>query len=219
LSETTLHTVEKVRRLSYSKELLLIHHDASSSEGSQRKTSEAGHRLRVPLSACVMKGDRVRLNCTSAWVLCQNGEARIARPYVAREVLEIGHMSLDLLVKEVTEEEWLGCQALAHLHYRGKAPNGRTARFIVRSFHPLYPLVVGYIALATLFYMNKARAAILDAPFEATGFLAGEAVTQDAEDLSTRSGAGDANHQERAAPILEVAEARASQQATDSTDR
>jgi ABC-type ATPase with predicted acetyltransferase domain len=37
----------------------------------------------------------------------------------------------------------------------------------VRSFHPIYPVVVAYVELATPFYMNKARTRLFDAPFRA----------------------------------------------------
>ena len=36
---------------------------------------------------------------------------------------------------------------------------------IVRTFHPKYPKILGYIELATPFFMNKPRSYILDAPF------------------------------------------------------
>lgn len=121
----------------------------------------------VPLSACVDKGNTVRLEGSNAWVVCKNGEAQILRPYMAEERITIGSLKLEVLIKEITEEEErVAYVSLAGFHYRGHVTYGRTARLIVRTFHPLYPKVIGYIELATPFYMNKARAIVLDAPFE-----------------------------------------------------
>jgi ABC-type lipoprotein export system ATPase subunit/GNAT superfamily N-acetyltransferase len=79
-------------------------------------------------------------------------------------------MTLDLLIKEITEaDEFAGYLGLTRHHYRGKAVASRTARLVVRSFDPSYPKVLGYVELATPFFMNKARAAVFDAPFRAHG--------------------------------------------------
>ena len=82
------------------------------------------------------------------------------------EGINLGGVQVEVLVKEVTErDEHIGYQALADYHYRGKAIHGRTARLIVRTFHPKYPKVLGYIELATPFFMNKPRSRVMDAPF------------------------------------------------------
>jgi GNAT superfamily N-acetyltransferase len=126
--------------------------------------------LEVPRSACVSKGDLVKHEQDGAWVECSNGLARILPSYAAREELVAGNLILEFAIKEITDaEEFAAYQALSEFHYRERALHGRTARLIVRNFHPIYPKVVGYIELATPFYMNKARAAILDAPFAADG--------------------------------------------------
>ncbi len=134
----------------------------------KRLRLEPGARyLTVPLSACLSTGDKVRLSENSAWVLCKNGETRILPPYLVEDTIAIGGLVLHVLMKEVTErEEHAAYASLANLHYRGHAIRGRTARLIVRTFHPLYPKVIGYVELATPFYMNKARSELLDAPFE-----------------------------------------------------
>ena len=78
----------------------------------------------------------------------------------------MGSLDLELVFKEITEaEEFEAYGALTRFHYRGHQLFGRTARLVVRSFHPIYPKVIGYIELTTPFYMNKARATLLDAPF------------------------------------------------------
>jgi ABC-type ATPase with predicted acetyltransferase domain len=120
----------------------------------------------LPRSACVSTGDTLLRSPDHLTVECQNGCATLVPSYGAREVLEVGNLRLDILIKEITaEDEFTAYQALADLHYRGKALHGRTAKLIARCFHPMYPAVVGYIELATPFYMNKARSMVLNAPF------------------------------------------------------
>lgn len=124
-------------------------------------------KLTLPRSACVSTGDSVEIVDGNAWVACKNGKIQILPTYVAHEHLSVGGMNLEFVVKEITEqEEFLAYQALAQFHYRGHILCGRTARLVIRNFHPMYPKVVGYIELATPFYMNKARATILNAPFQ-----------------------------------------------------
>lgn len=126
--------------------------------------------LNVPLSACVGQGDTVQLSDSDAWVVCNNGLCQILPVFIARDELCLGDSKIELLVKEITEsEEYEAVQSLANYHYRDSKLHGRTARIIARTFHPLYPQVLGYIELATPFYMNKARAKILDAPFSCNG--------------------------------------------------
>jgi len=134
----------------------------------KRLTLQPGPRwLTVPLSACVSTGDRVRLTDEEAWVICQNGQAQILQPYAARETLSLGGLQVEALVKQITEpEEHEAYKSLAEYHYRDSVIHGRTARLIARAFHPLFPQVLGYVELATPFYMNKARANILNAHFE-----------------------------------------------------
>lgn len=126
--------------------------------------------LSVPRSACVSTGDRVRLTNNTAWVICQNGEAQISPPFVAYTMLSIGGLQTEVVIKEITEpEEHEACESLAEFHYRGRSLHGRSARLIARSFHPAFPKVLGFIELATPFYMNKARAKVLNAPFSLDG--------------------------------------------------
>lgn len=124
----------------------------------------------LPLSACVSKGDTVRIQGGDAWVICKNGESKFLRPYFEWETIELGSLKLEIAVKEITEEEeYDAYKSLAEFHYRGHAIHGRTSRLILRTFHPAYPQVIGYIELATPFYMNKARAAVLNSPFVYNG--------------------------------------------------
>ncbi len=122
--------------------------------------------LDVPLSACVTRGDDLRIRSGDVWVIGKNGDCKILQPYIVPDVVNLGGVQLEVLVKEVTDnEEHVGYQALADYHYRGKVIHGRTARLIVRTFHPKYPRVLGYIELATPFFMNKPRSRVMDAPF------------------------------------------------------
>ena len=122
--------------------------------------------LDVPLSACVKEGDQLRFESGDVWVIGKNGDCKILQPYVVPDIVNLGGVQVEVLVKEVTEhEEHVGYKALAEYHYRGKSIHGRTARLIVRTFHPKYPKVLGYIELATPFFMNKPRSSVMDAPF------------------------------------------------------
>jgi len=129
----------------------------------------------IPLSACVGEGDRVRLTDEDGMVVCRNGESRFLQPYLEFEALSLGGLNLSVAIKEITEKtEFDAYASLADFHYRGHAIHGRTARLIVRTFHPAYPQVIGYVELATPFYMNKARARVFDAPFESDGIKWGQ---------------------------------------------
>jgi excisionase family DNA binding protein len=123
--------------------------------------------LLLPRSACIAKGDQVELTESAAWVVCRNGKAQIFPIYEALEVLQVGGLELQFIIKEITEpEELLAYQALTEFHYRSRTLFGRTATLVVRNFHPIYPKIIGYIEIATSFYMNTARKAILNAPFQ-----------------------------------------------------
>ena len=122
--------------------------------------------LDVPLSACLTRGDQVAIGSGDAWVICKNGNCKILQPYVVPDSIDIAGIPAEILVKEITEErEHTSYQALADYHYRGKVIHGRTARLIARTFNPEFPPILGYIELATPFFMNKPRARILDASF------------------------------------------------------
>lgn len=124
--------------------------------------------LNVPLSACLSSGDRIRIKDSNAWVLCKNGKAKFLEPYSSRERLKVGTQPFDIIIKEITEiDEYKAYLHLAEFHYRGHIIHGRTAKLIMRAFHPVYPKVLGYIELATPFFMNKARANILNSTFNA----------------------------------------------------
>lgn len=124
--------------------------------------------LLLPRSACIGKGNQVELSENAAWVICKNGKAQIFPVYESLELLQVGGLELQFVIKEITEPEELSAyQALTEFHYRSRTLFGRTATLVVRNFHPIYPKIIGYIEIATSFYMNTARKAILDAPFQA----------------------------------------------------
>ncbi len=140
--------------------------------GHLKELSLAGkpQTLLLSRSACVSEGDSVCMGKDGAWVACVNGEVQILPIYWAKESLAVGNLHLEFVIKEITEtDEFAAYRALTEFHYRGHTLFGRTAKLIVRNFHPSYPQVIGYVELATPFYMNKARAAILNAPFQANG--------------------------------------------------
>ena len=121
----------------------------------------------IPLSACVTKGDTVRFHGGDAWVVGKNGDSQFLQQYVAVDKIRLGGQFREVVVKEITEAyEHKAYQSLADYHYRGKSIHGRTARLIVRAFSPEYPSVLGYVELATPFFMNKPRSLVLDTSFQ-----------------------------------------------------
>ena len=137
----------------------------------KRVKLEPGPRwLELPKSACINVGNDVRIDGNFVSVLCDNGACRVSPGYVAPVRFNLGGLRLEALIKEITDaEEQEAYEQLAELHYRSHAVYGRTARLIVRTFDPAYPMVIGFIELATPFFMNKPRAKVLDAPFELDG--------------------------------------------------
>lgn len=126
--------------------------------------------LDVPRSACLSKGDRVLQGGHKSWVPCDNGICQVLPSYASPVTLTLGGLRLDILIKEITDaDEHASYEHLANLHYRGQTVHGRTARLVARTLDPLYPKVIGFIELATPFFMNKPRARILDAHFELDG--------------------------------------------------
>jgi len=126
-----------------------------------------GSKLLVSRSACVGPGAMVIQDGSSAWVRCNHGDVQILPSYFVPEILEFDGLAVELVVKEITEEdEYESYRHLANLHYRGHEIHGRTSKLILRSFHPAFPKVIGYIELATPFLMNKPRAHVLNAPFQ-----------------------------------------------------
>jgi hypothetical protein len=113
------------------------------------RISPGGDVLTVPLSACVSKGDRIRLQGNCVWTICKNDNAQFLPSYLAKEKIKLGGVELCVAVKEITEEdEYTAYKALSEFHYRGQVLHGRTARLIMRSSHPAYPNVIGYLELA-----------------------------------------------------------------------
>lgn len=134
------------------------------------RTEPGGLWYSLPLSACVTRGDELRISNGEIHVICRNGSSQLLPSYVAKESIALGKVELPIAIKEITEEaEFDAYKSLTRYHYRGKSLHGRTARLIVRAFHPSYPQVIGYIELTTPFYMNKARARLLNAPFQCEG--------------------------------------------------
>ena len=122
--------------------------------------------LDVPRSACLTTGDSVIQEGNKVWVPCDNGMCQVLPSFASPASLRLGALRLDVLVKEITEaDEYVAYEHLADLHYRGHTVHGRTARLIVRTLDPAYPKVIGFIELATPFFMNKPRARLLDTQF------------------------------------------------------
>ena len=160
---TQTYTVKNVHWKGHLKRLSMVLEEQVSKVTKDRQ--RPGY-LDVPLSACVSGGDTVFVDGQRIFVRCQNGDAQLAPAYLWREKLSVGGLEVDTLIKEITQaDEHQSCISLAKFHYRDQPLFGRTSRLIARTFHPAYPKVLGYIELATPFYMNKARAKLLNVPF------------------------------------------------------
>lgn len=134
------------------------------------KLEPTSQYLDVPLSACVTKGDRLLQSNADVQVVCDQGTVTILPSYTAIETMRLGDLEIDLVVKEITQlEEFSAYQSLSDFHYRGHTLFGRTSRLILRSFYPLFPTVLGYIEITSPLYMNKAREAMVNAPFNQNG--------------------------------------------------
>lgn len=124
-------------------------------------------RLELPRSACVTEGERILLNSHAAYVRCIHGTAQLLPSYVAVESITLGSIKLELVIKEITtSDELTSYESLADYHYRDQPLFGRTARLIVQTFHPSYPRTIGYVELATPFYMSKSRTDVLNRPYQ-----------------------------------------------------
>jgi len=125
-----------------------------------------GQTLRVSVSSCVGEHDEIVERDGGYFVSCINGEAQLMPLYVKSETLRCGGIVVPLKVKEVeTEQEYESFQKLSEFHYRGHRLHGRTSVLIATTDYPLLPAVMGYIQLATPFFMNKCRSEIVNAPF------------------------------------------------------
>lgn len=131
--------------------------------------------FRVPRSACVTEGDIVyscspldrssSLEQDHLFIECKNGIAQITPIYTFETVLQAGDFSLPLTIKEISQQdEFDGYAALSQYHYRDKILFGRHAPLVAVTCHPMLPKVVGYIDLATAFFVNTPRRNILDEP-------------------------------------------------------
>jgi ABC-type lipoprotein export system ATPase subunit/GNAT superfamily N-acetyltransferase len=141
-----------------------------------------GQILTVSVSSCVGEGDELVLKDDIWKVLCHNGYSHLLPIYCISDRITCGDLNISIQVKEIeTITEYQGFRHLSDFHYRGKSLHGRTSVLIAVTDIPLLPRVLGYVELATSFFMNKARRLIFDAPFQ------NEVVTWKSWDKSTAS--------------------------------
>jgi ABC-type phosphate/phosphonate transport system ATPase subunit/GNAT superfamily N-acetyltransferase len=125
-----------------------------------------GQTLQVSVSSCVGIGDEIIERDGGYFVSCLNGEAQVMPLYVKSETLRCGGIVVPLKIKEIeTDHEYESFQKLSEFHYRGHRLHGRTSVLIATTDYPLLPAVMGYIQLATPFFMNKCRSQAVNAPF------------------------------------------------------
>src|SRR5690349_8334965 len=99
-----------------------------------------GKTLSLPRSACVTTGERVQTDGERLYVVCENGRATLSPSYSARDQICVGSLKMELIIKEITEQDEIDAyRALTAFHYRDRPLFGRTARLVVRCFHPVYP--------------------------------------------------------------------------------
>jgi ABC-type phosphate/phosphonate transport system ATPase subunit/GNAT superfamily N-acetyltransferase len=126
-----------------------------------------GQILTVSVSSCIGENDEVIERDGNFFVPCANGEAKLLPLYLGSDTIRCGGLVIPLKIKEIeTESEYQSFQQLSEFHYRGHRLHGRTSALIATTTFPLLPAVLGYIQLATPFFMNKCRANLIDAPFE-----------------------------------------------------
>jgi ABC-type ATPase with predicted acetyltransferase domain len=126
--------------------------------------------LNLPYSTCIDKDCKIIHKPSNLFIECINGDIQIFPTYCKKDKISIGGFSIDLLIKEITDEDELKAyESLAKYHYKGKALFGRTSILVAVNTTPYLPRVIGYIELATPFYVNKPRSEILNAPFNLNG--------------------------------------------------
>lgn len=126
-----------------------------------------GQKLTVSVSSCVGDQDNIIERDGGYYVPCENGEAQLLPLYLRSDTLRCGGIVVPLKVKEVeTQQEYESFQQLSEFHYRGHRLHGRTSILIATAAYPLLPAVMGYIQLATPFFMNKCRSELVSAPFK-----------------------------------------------------
>ena len=125
-----------------------------------------GQVLSLSVSSCVGRGDEVIERGDRYFVPCLNGHAQVLPLYLKSDTLRCGGVVVPLKIKEVeTKQEYESFQQLSAFHYRGHRLHGRTSILIATTDYPLLPAVLGYVQLATPFFMSKCRANIMNAPF------------------------------------------------------
>jgi ABC-type phosphate/phosphonate transport system ATPase subunit/GNAT superfamily N-acetyltransferase len=125
-----------------------------------------GQVLSLSVSSCVTWNDEVVERDGHYLVPCINGAAQILPLYLKPDTLRCGGVVLPLKIKEIeTDHEYESFKQLSEFHYRGHSLHGRTSVLIATTDYPLLPAVLGYVQLATPFFMSKCRASIVNAPF------------------------------------------------------
>ena len=125
-----------------------------------------GQVLSLSISSCVGREDKIVDRDGHYYVSCLNGDAQILPLYLRSDTLRCGGVVVPLKIKEIeAQQEYESFRQLSEFHYRGHQLHGRTSVLIATTEYPLLPAVLGYVQLATPFFMNKSRAYIVNAPF------------------------------------------------------
>lgn len=136
----------------------------------------------VPRSACVTEGDSVysytpldkysSMEKDCLFLRCKNGVSQLTPVYSFKVIVHVGNVELPVTIKEISQQsEFDGYNALTKYHYRDKTLFGRHAPLVAITHHPLLPRVIGYIDLATAFFVNTPRRNILNEPTRLNGVV------------------------------------------------
>jgi uncharacterized protein len=129
-----------------------------------------GETYNLSISSCIDKQNIIVKKREELFIQCENGLTQIHPYYCEKDASNIGGYSIEFLIKEITDSDELkSYESLSQFHYKGHSLFGRTSVLIAVSSAPYLPKVLGYIELATPFYVNKPRAEILNAPFSHNG--------------------------------------------------
>lgn len=126
---------------------------------TNNKNQTENIHFKVPLSSAITTGETVRVNEeNNISSICKNGSAKILPRYRRQEYIKFGNTPLSIVIKQITSDsEFSSYKALTQYHYRDKKLFGRRSPLIACTSHPLLPKVIGYIELASPFFVNKPR--------------------------------------------------------------
>lgn len=146
------------------------HYKRLSLKANEESEDEGKIFFNVPLSSCVTKDDIIYKKECKIFVKCKNRDVQIFPLFNKKRMVKIGALEIKTHIKEITEaSEYQEYKSLSKYHYRDKDMFGRTARLIIKCNDSQLPTILGYIELASPFYMNKPRSILFNNNFKLNG--------------------------------------------------